>query len=183
MRQTRLSEGTSRFSAKAQKTCRQLNASPKIWPRKKKNTVLHAKYGAFLVENSGIEPLTSCMPCKRSPERYRNTPPTRKCGDRLNIALIRSIHQKGSQLHPASRNHAPPTRQFYHPIFKCVNGFCSERRSFTRKVFSDSLLSAILILHIKVALFIFPKSIDKEVFSTMPMYYRCFLSMNQPHDP
>ena len=28
MRQTRLSEGTSRFSAKAQKTCRQLNASP-----------------------------------------------------------------------------------------------------------------------------------------------------------
>ena len=61
--------------------------------------------------------------------------PTRKCGDRLNIALIRSIHPKGSQLHPASRNHAPPTRQFYHPIFKCVNGFCSERRSFTRKVF------------------------------------------------
>ena len=101
--------------------------------------------------------------------------PTRKCGDRLNIALIRSIHQKGSQLHPASRNHAPPTRQFYHPIFKCVNGFCSERRSFTRKVFSDSLLSAILILHIKVALFIFPKSIDKEVFSTMPMYFCCFL--------
>ena len=150
---------------------------------KKKSTVLPAKYSAFLVENSGIEPLTSCMPCKRSPERYRNTPPTRKCGDRLNIALIRSIHQKGSQLHPASRNHAPPTRQFYHPIFKCVNGFCSERRSFTRKVFSDSLLSAILILHIKVALFIFPQSIDKEVFSTMPMYYRCFLSMNQPHDP
>ena len=109
--------------------------------------------------------------------------PTRKCGDRLNIALIRSIHQKGSQLHPASRNHAPPTRQFYHPIFKCVNGFCSERRSFTRKVFSDSLLSAILISHIKVALFIFPKSIDKEVFSTMPIYYRCFLSVNQPHDP
>ena len=132
---------------------------------------------------TGIEPVTSCMPCKRSPERYRNTPPTRKCGDRLNIALIRSIHQKGSQLHPASRNHAPPTRQFYHPIFKCVNGFCSERRSFTRKVFSDSLLSAILILHIKVALFIFPKSIDKEVFSTMPIYYRCFLSVNQPHDP
>ena len=109
--------------------------------------------------------------------------PTRKCGDGLNIALIRSICQKGSQLHPAFRNHAPPTRQFYHPIFKCVNGFCSERRSFTRKVFSDSLLSAILISHIKVALFIFPKSIDKEVFSTMPIYYRCFLSVNQPHDP
>ena len=164
------------------KRCRQSNAVP-IGFSKKKSTVLPAKYSAFLVENSGIEPLTSCMPCKRSPERYRNTPPTRKCGDRLNIALIRSIHQKGSQLHPASRNHAPPTRQFYHPIFKCVNGFCSERRSFTRKVFSDSLLSAILILHIKVALFIFPQSIDKEVFSTMPMYYRCFLSMNQPHDP
>ena len=164
------------------KRCRQSNAVP-LGLSKKKSTVLPAKYSAFLVENSGIEPLTSCMPCKRSPERYRNTPPTRKCGDRLNIALIRSIHQKGSQLHPASRNHAPPTRQFYHPIFKCVNGFCSERRSFTRKVFSDSLLSAILILHIKVALFIFPKSIDKEVFSTMPMYYRCFLSMNQPHDP
>ena len=149
--------------------------------------------------------------------------PTRKCGDGLNIALIRSIRQKSPQLHPTSRNHAPPTRQFYHPIFKCggvfryrsgerlhgmqevtgsipvfstrserqfyhpifkcVNGFCSERRSFTRKVFSDSLLSAILILHIKVALFIFPKSIDKEVFSTMPMYFCCFLSMNQPHDP
>ena len=180
-----------------------------------------------MVENTGIEPLTSCSPCTAlsrvnwaltrlaltkkhhtflcsaslSGGDYRDRTgdllhamqalsrtvskhtPTRKCGDRLNIALIRSIHQKGSQLNPASRNHAPPTRQFYHPIFKCVNGFCSERRSFTRKVFSDSLLSAILILHIKVALFIFPKSIDKEVFSTMPMYFCCFLSINQPHDP
>ena len=89
MRQTRLSEGTSRFSAKAQKTFRQLNASPKIWPRKKKNTVLHAKYGAFLVENSGIEPLTSCMPCKRSPERYRNTPPRKSCVNGYHLALIR----------------------------------------------------------------------------------------------
>ena len=35
---------------------------------KKKSTVLQTKYSAFLVENSGIEPLTSCMPCKRSPE-------------------------------------------------------------------------------------------------------------------
>ena len=34
---------------------------------KKKSTVLPTKYSAFLVENSGIEPLTSCMPCKRSP--------------------------------------------------------------------------------------------------------------------
>ena len=25
------------------------------------------KYSAFLVENTGIEPVTSCMPCKRSP--------------------------------------------------------------------------------------------------------------------
>ncbi len=31
------------------------------------NTILPTKYSAFLVENSGIEPLTSCMPCKRSP--------------------------------------------------------------------------------------------------------------------
>ena len=34
---------------------------------KKKSTVLQTKCSAFLVENSGIEPLTSCMPCKRSP--------------------------------------------------------------------------------------------------------------------
>ena len=40
---------------------------PKIGFRKKKSTILPTKYGAFLVENSGIEPLTSCMPCKRSP--------------------------------------------------------------------------------------------------------------------
>ena len=165
------------------KTVQAKQCSPKNRLQQKEKHHTSYEVQCFLVENTGIEPVTSCMPCKRSPERYRNTPPTRKCGDRLNIALIRSIHQKGSQLHPASRNHAPPTRQFYHPIFKCVNGFCSERRSFTRKVFSDSLLSAILILHIKVALFIFPKSIDKEVFSTMPMYFCCFLSMNQPHDP
>ena len=31
-------------------------------------------YVRVMVENSGIEPLTSCMPCKRSPEQYRNTP-------------------------------------------------------------------------------------------------------------
>ena len=62
-------------------------------------------------------------------------------------------------------------------------GFAQREGHLREKFFSDSLLSAILILHIKVALFIFSKSIDKEVFSTMPMYYRCFLSMNQPHDP
>ncbi len=40
----------------------------KIGFSKKKSTILPTKYSAFLVENSGIEPLTSCMPCKRSPE-------------------------------------------------------------------------------------------------------------------
>ena len=39
----------------------------KIGFSKKKSTILPTKYSAFLVENSGIEPLTSCMPCKRSP--------------------------------------------------------------------------------------------------------------------
>ena len=155
---------------------------PKIGFSKKKSTILPTKYSAFGGEyrDRTGDLLHAMQALSRTVSKHT---PTRKCGDRLNIALIRSIHQKGSQLHPASRNHAPPTRQFYHPIFKCVNGFCSERRSFKRKVFSDSLLSAILILHIKVALFIFPKSIDKEVFSTMPIYYRCFLSVNQPHDP
>ena len=42
-----------------------LDATSKKAKRKapyfKRSTVL------FLVENSGIEPLTSCMPCKRSP--------------------------------------------------------------------------------------------------------------------
>ena len=42
---------------------------------KKKSTVLQTKYSAFLVENSGIEPLTSCMPCKRSPEPRTHAPP------------------------------------------------------------------------------------------------------------
>ena len=41
----------------------------------KKSTVLQTKYSAFLVENSGIEPLTSCMPCKRSPEPRTHAPP------------------------------------------------------------------------------------------------------------
>ena len=54
-------------------------------------------------------------------------------------------------------------------------GFAQREGHLREKFFSDSLLSAILISHIKVALFIFPKSIDKEVFSTMPIYYRCFL--------
>ncbi len=31
-------------------------------------------YVRVMVENSGIEPLTSCMPCKRSPEQRGYTP-------------------------------------------------------------------------------------------------------------
>ena len=42
-----------------------------------------------LVENSGIEPVTSCMPCKRSPERYRNTSPRKSCVNGYHLALIR----------------------------------------------------------------------------------------------
>ena len=102
---------------------------------KKKSTILHAKYSAFFggeYRDRTGDLLHAMQALSRTVSKHT---PTRKCGDRLNIALIRFIHQKGSQLHPASRNHAPPTRQFYHPIFKCVNGFCSERRSFTRKVF------------------------------------------------
>ena len=47
---------------------------------KKKSTVLQTKYSAFLVENSGIEPLTSCMPCKRSPEPRTHAPPHKGAG-------------------------------------------------------------------------------------------------------
>ena len=32
-------------------------------------------YVRVMVENSGIEPLTSCMPCKRSPEPLSYTSP------------------------------------------------------------------------------------------------------------
>ena len=34
---------------------------------KKKSTILPTKYSAFYMEITGIEPVTSCMPCKRSP--------------------------------------------------------------------------------------------------------------------
>ena len=98
------------------------------------------------MEITGIEPVTSCMPCKRSPERYRNTPPTRKCGDRLNIALIRSIHKKGSQLHPASRNRATSTRHFTTQFSSVSMGFAQKEGHLREKIFSNSLLSAILIL-------------------------------------
>ena len=47
---------------------------------KKKSTILPTKYSAFLVENSGIEPLTSCMPCKRSPEPRTHAPPHKGAG-------------------------------------------------------------------------------------------------------
>ena len=50
---------------------------PKTSFSKKKSTVLPTKYSVFLVENSGIEPLTSCMPCKRSPEPRGCTPHTK----------------------------------------------------------------------------------------------------------
>ena len=40
---------------------------PKIGFRKKKSTILPTKYSAFYMEITGIEPVTSCMPCKRSP--------------------------------------------------------------------------------------------------------------------
>ena len=40
---------------------------PKTGFSKKKSTILPTKYSAFLVEITGIEPVTSCMPCKRSP--------------------------------------------------------------------------------------------------------------------
>ena len=68
------------FPQKAQKICRRSNAAPKIGFSKKKSTILPTKYGAFLVENSGIEPLTSCMPCKRSPEPRTHAPPHKGAG-------------------------------------------------------------------------------------------------------
>ena len=47
---------------------------------KKKSTVLQTKYSAFLVEITGIEPVTSCMPCKRSPEPRTHAPPHKGAG-------------------------------------------------------------------------------------------------------
>ena len=45
----------------------------KIGFSKKKSTILPTKYSAFLVENSGIEPLTSCVQSRRSPS-WANSP-------------------------------------------------------------------------------------------------------------
>ena len=109
--------------------------------------------------------------------------PTRKCGDRLNFALIRSIHQKVHNYILLSGIMLRLQGNFTTQFSSVSMGFAQKGGHLREKIFSDNLLSAILILHIKVALFIFPKSIDKEVFSTMPMYFCCFLSMNQPHDP
>ena len=109
--------------------------------------------------------------------------PTRKRGDRLNFALIRSIHQKAHSYILLSGIMLRLQGNFTTQFSSVSMGFAQREGHLREKFFSDSLLSAILISHIKVALFIFPKSIDKEVFSTMPIYYRCFLSVNQPHDP
>jgi hypothetical protein len=43
---------------KSQKGMQATQCIPKIGFSKKKSTIPHMKYGAFLVENSGIEPLT-----------------------------------------------------------------------------------------------------------------------------
>ena len=49
-----------------------------------------------LVEITGIEPVTSCMPCKRSPERYRNTPPHESVGagliSRCYVLSTKKVH-------------------------------------------------------------------------------------------
>ena len=48
------------------------NTLPAIW------MVTSCSFCSWLVENSGIEPLTSCMPCKRSPEPPWNAPPEKR---------------------------------------------------------------------------------------------------------
>ena len=50
---------------------------PKIGFSKKKSTILPTKYSAFYMEITGIEPVTSCMPCKRSPSWAK--PPDIRC--------------------------------------------------------------------------------------------------------
>ena len=42
--------------------------SPHSFGNNKKNTTRFRAVLFLLVENTGIEPVTSCMPCKRSPE-------------------------------------------------------------------------------------------------------------------
>ena len=43
----------------------------------------------FLVENTGIEPVTSCMPCKRSPEPRTHAPPHK--GARMNNIRCKNV--------------------------------------------------------------------------------------------
>ena len=52
---------------------------PKISFSKKKSTILPTKYSAFLVEITEIEPVTSCMPCKRSPDHLETHPQKSVC--------------------------------------------------------------------------------------------------------
>ena len=46
-------------------------------------------YVRVMVENSGIEPLTSCMPCKRSPEPRTHAPPHK--GARMNNIRCKNV--------------------------------------------------------------------------------------------
>ena len=55
------------FPQKAQKACRRSNAAPKNRLQQKEKHHTSYEVQCFLVENTGIEPVTSCMPCKRSP--------------------------------------------------------------------------------------------------------------------
>ena len=63
--------------------CMASGAPPDLFAGTKKEKH-HTSYEVqcFLVENSGIEPLTSCMPCKRSPEPRTHAPPHK--GARIN---------------------------------------------------------------------------------------------------
>ena len=57
-----------------------MNASPKNRLQQKEKHHTSYEVQCFLVENSGIEPLTSCMPCKRSPEPRTHAPPHKGAG-------------------------------------------------------------------------------------------------------
>ena len=61
-------------------------SSPSAKPpinKKRTRTLFRKESGSStncMVENSGIEPLTSCMPCKRSPEPRTHAPPHKGAG-------------------------------------------------------------------------------------------------------
>ena len=99
------------------------------------------RYGDYRDRTGGL--LHAMQALSRTVSKHT---PTRKCGDRLSIALIRSIHQKGSQLHPASRNRATSTRHFTTQFSSVSMGFAQKEGHLREKIFSNSLLSAILIL-------------------------------------